>query len=51
MKLYGKSAQNNASSVNPTIIENPELLRLREEEKTRAKTAASRYLCVELHAL
>ncbi|XP_063868138.1 LOW QUALITY PROTEIN: protein HIRA-like [Scylla paramamosain] len=40
MKLYGKSAQTNASSVNPTIIENPELLRLREEEKTRAKTAS-----------
>lgn len=48
MKLYGKSAQTSASSVNPTIIENPELLRLREEEKARAKAAAPRYLCWKL---
>ncbi|XP_053650542.1 protein HIRA [Cherax quadricarinatus] len=39
MKLYGKSARTTASSVNPTIIENPELLRLREEERLRAKAA------------
>lgn len=41
IKLYGKSAQTSASSVNPTIIENPELLRLREEEKARSKATAS----------
>ncbi|XP_045597178.1 protein HIRA isoform X2 [Procambarus clarkii] len=41
MKLYGKSAQTSASSVNPTIIENPELLRLREEERAQAKAASA----------
>lgn len=37
MKLYGKSALTSASLANPTIIENPEFLRLREEEKEKAK--------------
>ncbi|KAK7024654.1 hypothetical protein SK128_009629 [Halocaridina rubra] len=37
IKLYGKSALTSASSVNPTIIENPEILRLREEEKAKAE--------------
>ncbi|XP_042235898.1 protein HIRA-like [Homarus americanus] len=41
MKLYGKSALTSASSLNPTIIENPELLRLREEERARAKAATA----------
>ncbi|XP_069984346.1 protein HIRA isoform X1 [Penaeus vannamei] len=41
MKLYGKSALTSASLANPTIIENPEFLRLREEEKEKAKEANS----------
>ncbi|XP_066956017.1 protein HIRA isoform X2 [Macrobrachium rosenbergii] len=42
IKLYGKSAVTSASSVNPAIIENAEILRLREEESERAKAASSR---------
>ncbi|KAK4296564.1 hypothetical protein Pmani_030958 [Petrolisthes manimaculis] len=41
LKLYGKSAHTSVSAANPTIIENPELLRLREEECARAKAASA----------
>ena len=35
VKLYGKSAITSASSVNPTIIENPEFLRMKEQEQKK----------------
>lgn len=41
LKLYGKSAHTSVSAANPTIIENPELLRLKEEECARAKAASA----------
>ena len=36
IKLYGKSAANNIASVNTTIIENPELLQLQEQQRTKS---------------